>query len=84
MSDKIGDSQVVAVAPVLAAFPQSVVAIADLGDATAAINDTHVSRKVAGATVILESAGVYTIAVAQGSEPTDTWIDSAAVTVTPA
>lgn len=81
---KTGESQAVVQNSVLASLPQSVVLAADLADATHAINLVKTSWKQSGATIMVNTGGVFEIYVAQGAEPTDAWISTSAVTVTPA
>lgn len=64
-----------------------VVLQADLEDASAPINQLHLSGKQAGAMVIRQATldGALSIVIASGSATTDTWGNSAGVVVdTPA
>ena len=78
----IGDTQSVAVQPVVAALPIPVTTAAKLADAEDAVNITLYSGKKAGACYIMEDGGDYFIVVAQGSAPTDKWQYAAGEAVT--
>jgi hypothetical protein len=78
----IGDTQSVAVQPVVAALPIPIVTKAALSDVEDAVNITLYSGKKAGACYIMEDGGDYFIVVAQGSAPTDKWQYAAGEAVT--
>jgi len=69
----IGDTQAVAVQPVVAALPIPITTAAKLADVDDAVNITLYSGKKAGACYIMEDEGDYFVVVAQGSAPTDKW-----------
>ena len=78
----IGDTQSVAVQPVVAALPIPIVTQSALSDVEDAVNITLYSGKKAGACYIMEDGGDYFIVVAQGSAPTDKWQYAAGEAVT--
>lgn len=82
----IGDSQPVAKQPLVTCFPVSYVPVADIADIASDVNDSMVSGKALGSMILAQgAAGVWTLYVANGSAPADTWgpVDGGAV-VTPA
>jgi len=81
----IGDSQEVAVQPVVSAMILGVVAQADLEDKDNAVNNRLYSGKQDGAVYIVElTAGGKDIAIADGSASTDKWQMMVGTDITPA
>ncbi len=72
-SETIGDLQKTAKTPIAVALPQSVVLADDISDKDNAINDASISGKKAGATIVVDSSGLYAIYIAQGGDKTSEW-----------
>ena len=87
-SAKIGDGQPVARNAVVSSLPISDVTLADLNDATSAVNSALESGKRLGSTFLVNDGGaVSDIVIAQGTEPTDEWhrvSDAGAAPIVPA
>lgn len=58
---------------IVTAIPFPVVLKADLDDATHPINNRNISGKRAGACVICNNAGAYSLVMALGPAATDVW-----------